>query len=128
MSSETNAFYRRGDSHFCFLPRYSIYFLAYPPTPRPGPLPVSSTLHPCLALAFWQSQNHSSAAPELILVLLCNDFLGVFLAASSLISAGFCSLGGRLLNNMCFSCTKFLDHVASDIFITACHKLQCLRL
>lgn len=27
---------------------------------------------------------------------------------------------------MCFVCTKFLNHVASDIFITACHKLHSI--
>lgn len=73
-------------------------------------------------LDFCQSKNDSPAAPVTILVLLCNDFSGVFLAASSLISAGFCSLSGRLLNNTCFLCTKFLIHVASDIFIIACNK------
>ena len=88
----------------------------------PPSLPVSSTL--CQdppSLPFWQNETRSST-PEPILIVLRDDFSGAFLAASGLISAGFCSLCGRLLNNVCFLGAEFLILVASDIFVSVCHK------
>lgn len=87
----------------------------------PPSFPVSSTLCQGPPLPFWQNETRSST-PEPILMVLRDDFSTAFLAASGLISAGFCSLCGRLLNNVCFLGTEFLILVASDIFVSVCRK------